>query len=154
MRQAIDIILINMIQTAYMASNEKDITPIDTSDGAHSPGFFAFLEGMGYKDMDPLSPEALKLQAEYIKTQSQHPLDILKRLSTNPFCSPNERISACKALMQYTMRAVPSNLELTGKDGGPIMKFDAKTFANLTDDELEVLQTLLAKANSKEVANG
>ena len=130
-----------------MASNEKDLAPIDTSDDTQSPGYFAYLEGMGYKDMDPLSAEALKLQAEYVKNLPQHPLDILKRLSVNPFCSPNERISACKALMQYTMRAVPSNLELTGKDGGPIVKFDADAFKNLSDGELETLQKLLAKSS-------
>lgn len=133
-------------------SDKKDIEPIDTSNTPHSPGFWAFLEGMGYKDMDPLSPEAMRLQAEYLKTQSQHPLDILHRLSVNPFCTPNERISACKALMQYTMRAIPNNIEVTGKDGAPLMKFDAKSFANLSDDELDMLQTLLAKANTKEVS--
>lgn len=128
-----------------MANNSKETLPIDTSDSTDTANFLAYIEGIGRKGVDPLSPEALKIQAQYVAELPQHPMDILRRLMVNPFCSPNERISAAKTLMTYSMRAIPTNLEVSGKDGGAI-KIDASSLANLSDTELETLQTLLAKA--------
>ena len=128
-----------------MANNPKETLPIDTSDSTDTANFMAYIEGIGRKGVDPLSPEALKIQAQYVAELPQHPMDILRRLMTNPFCSPNERISAAKTLMTYSMRAIPNNVELTGKDGSAI-KIDGKMLSNLTDKELETLQSLLVKA--------
>lgn len=115
--------------------------PVDELDDL---SFLSYVEGLGHKVLDPLSKEALDLQARYVTVMPQHPLDILRRLSTNVFCTPSERINAVKALMAYTMRAVPTNLELSGKDGAPI-KLDASALTALTAEELETLQALLAK---------
>ena len=128
-----------------MANNPKDIVPVDTSDASDTYNFLAYIEGIGRKGVDPLSPEAMKIQAQYVSELPQHPMDILRRLMVNPFCSPNERINAAKTLMSYSMRAIPNNLEVTGKDGGAI-KIDSSSLSNLSDTELETLQTLLAKA--------
>jgi hypothetical protein len=133
-----------------MANNPKDIVPVDTSDASDTYNFLAYIEGIGRKGVDPLSPEAMKIQAQYVSELPQHPMDILRRLMVNPFCSPNERINAAKTLMSYSMRAIPNNLEVTGKDGGAI-KIDSSSLSNLSDTELETLQTLLAKAAPTEV---
>jgi hypothetical protein len=115
--------------------------PVDELDDL---SFLTYVEGLGHKTLDPLSKEALDLQARYVAALPQHPLDILRRLSTNVFCTPSERINAVKALMAYTMRAVPTNLELSGKDGAPL-KIDASSLSALTSEELDTLQVLLAK---------
>lgn len=115
--------------------------PVDELDDL---SFLTYVEGLGHKTLDPLSKEALDLQAKYVASLPQHPLDILRRLSTNVFCTPSERINAVKALMAYTMRAVPTNLELTGKDGSAL-KIDASALSALSTEELDTLQTLLAK---------
>jgi len=115
--------------------------PVDELDDL---SFLTYVEGLGHKTLDPLSKEALDLQARYVAALPQHPLDILRRLSTNVFCTPSERINAVKALMAYTMRAVPTNLELSGKDGAPL-KIDVSSLSALTSEELDTLQVLLAK---------
>ena len=115
--------------------------PVDEMDDL---SFLSYIEGLGHKTLDPLSKEAMDLQAQYTLALPQHPLDILRRLSTNVFCTPSERINAVKALMQYTMRAVPTNFELTGKDGAAL-KIDPAALGGLTTDELTTLQALLAK---------
>ena len=119
--------------------------PVDELDDL---SFLTYVEGLGHKTLDPLSKEALDLQAKYVASLPQHPLDILRRLSTNVFCTPSERINAVKALMAYTMRAVPTNLELTGKDGSAL-KIDASALSALSTEELDTLQALLAKTGSK-----
>lgn len=122
--------------------------PVDELDDL---SFLTYVEGLGHKTLDPLSKEALDLQAKYVASLPQHPLDILRRLSTNVFCTPSERINAVKALMAYTMRAVPTNLELTGKDGSAL-KIDASALSALSTEELDTLQALLAKTGSKTAA--
>lgn len=122
--------------------------PVDELDDL---SFLTYVEGLGHKTLDPLSKEALDLQAKYVASLPQHPLDILRRLSTNVFCTPSERINAVKALMAYTMRAVPTNLELTGKDGSAL-KIDASALSVLSTEELDTLQALLAKTGSKTAA--
>lgn len=116
----------------------------DAEAAADRINFFAFLEGMGRKVTDPLSAEAVELQAQYVKELPQHPMDVLNRIMVNPFCTPGERISAAKALMEYSMRKVPSNIELSGKGGGPI-KIDAAQLEALSAEDLEALQTILSK---------
>ena len=118
-----------------------DASPEDTLN------FLSYVEGLGRKTLDPLSKEALDIQAQYTLALPQHPMDVLRRIMVNPFCSPNERISAAKTVMEYSMRKVPSNVELTGKDGGAI-KLDAIALAKLTSEELDQMQDLLTKIAS------
>jgi hypothetical protein len=76
-------------------------------------------------------------------------MDVLRRIMVNPFCSPNERISAAKTVMEYSMRKVPSNVELTGKNGAPI-KLDTSALSKLSLEELAQMEELLAKLNPTE----
>ncbi len=111
--------------------------------------FFAYVEGLGRKSFDPLSAEGLEIQARYVHELPQHPMDVLRRIMVNPFCSPNERISAAKIVMEYSMRKVPSNVELTGKNGAAI-KLDTSALAKLSIEELSQMEALLAKLNPTE----
>jgi hypothetical protein len=76
-------------------------------------------------------------------------MDVLRRIMVNPFCSPNERISAAKTVMEYSMRKVPSNVEFTGKNGAPI-KLDTSALSKLSLEELAQMEELLAKLNPTE----
>lgn len=111
--------------------------------------FLSYIEGLGRKSIDPLSAEGLEIQAKYVHDLPQHPMDVLRRIMVNPFCSPNERISAAKTVMEYSMRKVPSNVELTGKNGAAI-KLDTSSLAKLSIEELSQMETLLAKLNPEE----
>jgi hypothetical protein len=111
--------------------------------------FLSYIEGLGRKSIDPLSAEGLEIQAKYVQALPQHPMDVLRRIMTNPFCSPNERISAAKTVMEYSMRKVPSNVELTGKNGAPI-KLDTSALSKLSLEELAQMEELLAKLNPTE----
>jgi hypothetical protein len=108
--------------------------------------FLSYIEGLGRKTIDPLSAEGLEIQAKYVLSLPQHPMDVLRRIMVNPFCSPNERISAAKTVMEYSMRKVPSNVELTGKNGAPI-KLDTSALSKLSLEELAQMEELLAKLN-------
>jgi hypothetical protein len=108
--------------------------------------FLSYIEGLGRKSIDPLSAEGLEIQAKYVQALPQHPMDVLRRIMINPFCSPNERISAAKTVMEYSMRKVPSNVELTGKNGAPI-KLDTSALSKLSLEELAQMEELLAKLN-------
>ena len=108
--------------------------------------FLSYIEGLGRKTIDPLSAEGLEIQAKYVLSLPQHPMDVLRRIMVNPFCSPNERISAAKTVMEYSMRKVPSNVEFTGKNGAPI-KLDTSALSKLSLEELAQMEELLAKLN-------
>ena len=111
--------------------------------------FLSYVEGLGYKQIDPLSKEAVTIQARYLEVFPQHPMDVLRRIMENPFCSPGERISAAKTVMAYTMKAVPTGYELSGKDGAAI-KLDTNALSALSTEELDQLQMLLAKTSKAE----
>jgi len=108
--------------------------------------FLAYLEARGHKNWDPLSKEGLELQAMYVQECSTHPLDVLSRLMMNPYCTPSERISATKTLMEYSMRKVPNNVEINTTTQA--LKIDSSALSNLSLEELETLQKLLAKAQT------
>lgn len=109
--------------------------------------FLQFLEANGGKGIDPFSPEGVRLQSMYLQElqDDNHPLDVLRKISVNPFASPRDRISASKAILEYTMAKAPSKLEVSGPEGGAI-KIDQKKLAALNDSELDTLLTLLNKA--------
>lgn len=127
----------------------KDETPPSFDDT--SVTYLQFLEAHGAKNVDPLSPEGLALQAQYLKelAEDNHPLDVLRKISLNPFSSARDRISAASKIMEYTMIKAPSKVEVTGAGGGAL-KLDHSQLAALSNEELDTLMTLLNKANSKD----
>ncbi len=109
--------------------------------------YLNYLESVGAKGIDPLSPQGLSIQAEYVKALGEHahPFDVLNRIMKNPFADPKNRIASAKTLLEYSHRKVPANLELSGKDGEAI-KIDSKQLRGLSDQELDTLMTILSKA--------
>ena len=108
--------------------------------------YMQFMEAKGAQNLNMLSPEGLEFQAAYLKQlqNGQHPLDVARRLSLNPFAAPKDRLAACKLIMQYTMRPIPTQMEITGKNGGPLA-IDQGALKNLSDAELDVLSKILEK---------
>lgn len=119
-------------------------TALADVDFTTDPKFIAYVEAHGGLGLDPLSDEALRFQAQYIKHVGAHPLDVLKQLSLNVFVKPGDRISAAKALLEYGARKVPAQLELTGKNG-EALKLDHAQLTKLSDKELATLEALLSK---------
>lgn len=130
---------------ATEGNGKKDLIP--TFEDSNK-SFMQFMEAKGAQHLNMLSPEGLEFQAEYLKTleNNNHPLDVARRLSLNPFAAPKDRLAACKLIMTYTMRPIPTQMEITGGNGGPIT-IDQKTLKGLSDAELDVLAKLLEKAN-------
>ena len=109
--------------------------------------YLQYMEAVGGKLVDPLSPDGVRLQAKYLMEldDNQHPLDILRRISVNPFAAPKDRITASKAILEYTMAKVPSKLEVSGPAGSAI-KIDQSQLSALSCSELDTLLELLDKA--------
>ena len=112
--------------------------------------FFKHLEGRGAKalHMNPTGAEALQIQADYLKVlgDNQHPFDVLRRISLNPWCAPKDRIAASKALLEYTASKMPTKIEQTTTEQKTI-ELDAKALKNLSTSELDTMIKLLDKAN-------
>ena len=137
-----------------MAFTDGDDEELGTGLEVQDPNvlYLQYLEAQGGKMVSPLSQEGLELQAAYLKQMegNTHPFDILRRISINPFLPPKDRIAASKTLLEYMARKVPSTLEVTGADGGPV-QVDTEALKNLSSSELDMLSALLEKANSKKV---
>lgn len=135
-----------------MAFTDGDDEELGTGLEVQDPNvlYLQYLEAQGGKMVNPLSPQGLELQAAYLQQMkdSTHPFDILRRISINPFLPPKDRIAASKTLLEYMARKVPSTLEVTGADGGPV-QVDTEALKNLSSSELDMLSALLEKANSK-----
>lgn len=112
--------------------------------------FFQHLEGRGARAlrMNPTGPEALQIQADYLKElgDNQHPFDVLRRISLNPWCAPKDRIAASKALLEYTAAKMPTRMEVESKEQKTI-ELDSKVLKNLSAEELDTMIKLLDKAN-------
>lgn len=112
--------------------------------------YLTYLEGRGAKRarMNPTGPDALQVQADYLHELGDncHPLDVLRRISLNPWCSPKDRIAASKALMEYTMAKMPMKIEQENTEAKKI-EIDHKALKNLTAEELDTMIKLLDKAN-------
>ena len=137
-----------------MAFTDGDDEELGTGLEPEDPNvrYLQYLEAHGGKMVSPLSTEGLELQASYLKQMAEntHPFDVLRRISINPFLPPKDRIAASKTLLEYMARKVPSTLEVTGADGGPV-QVDSEALKNLSSSELDMLSALLEKANSKKV---
>ena len=112
--------------------------------------YLAHLEGRGAKAsyMDPTGPQALQVQADYLKVlgDQQHPFDVLRRISLNPWVAPKDRIAASKALLEYTAAKMPTKIEQTTTEQKTI-ELDSKALKNLSAIELDTMIKLLDKAN-------
>lgn len=127
-----------------MDSEKYKDTPVRTFEDA-SVTFLQFLEAQGAKGLDPSSTDYLRLQMRYLQTlqDNNHPLDVLRNITLNPWVTPRERISAAKTLLEYTMVKVPSKFEVQGAGGR--VQIDPAQLAKLTDDEITTLVALLEK---------
>lgn len=108
--------------------------------------FIDFVAAKGRKLHDPLSAEGMEMQALFVQEMPDHPMDVMKRIMSNMYCTPSERMSAAKTLMEYSMRKVPSTIDVNQTTSA--LKIDASALGALSLEELETLQNLLAKANA------
>lgn len=106
--------------------------------------FLSFVEAQGAKHVDPLSNEALELQAKYISQVGDHPLDVLKTLARNPFVKPSDRINAAKVLLEYGSRKPGTDINLSAPTAS--LNVDMTMFSGLSAEDLVKLEALLAKA--------
>ena len=109
--------------------------------------YLQFLEGRGAGKINAFSAEGQAIQAQYLAElgDNQHPLDVLRKISLNPFAAAKDRIAASKALLEYTMLKAPSKVEISGPEGQAI-KIDQAQLSALSDKDLELLTMLLEKA--------
>jgi len=133
--------------------NEDSNGPLqDTFEDANT-SYLAYLEGRGAKKahMDPTGAKALEVQAEYLHElgDQQHPVDVLRRISLNPWVAPKDRIAASKTLLEYCMPKMPTKIEQTNTEQKTI-EIDAKALKNLSAQELDTMIKLLDKANNVE----
>ena len=82
--------------------------------------FIDFIEANHPAEFDPLSDDAVKMQAQYIAKVGVHPFEILKTIVANPLVKSSDRINAAKTLLEYGMRKAPSAIEITGAKGAPL----------------------------------
>lgn len=136
-----------------MATTDKDNEGADDMLGSfvdENSSYLAYLEGRGAKAarMNPTGPDALQVQADYLHElgDHQHPFDVLRRISLNPWCSPKDRIAAAKALLEYTAAKMPTKIEQEVKEAKTI-ELDNKALTNLSGEELDLMIKLLDKAN-------
>ena len=108
--------------------------------------FLQYLDGQrNSKDfVDPLSDDGLRLQALYVQTFSQHPMDVLRRIMENFAADPKDRISAAKVLLEYSQRKPAQSLAVKAEDLG--LKLDISALSGLDSKELDLLEKLLTKA--------
>ena len=130
--------------------NEDSNGPLqDTFEDANT-SYLAYLEGRGAKKahMDPTGAKALEVQAEYLHElgDQQHPFDVLRRISLNPWVSPRDRIAASKALLEYTAAKMPTRIDQVNTETKTI-EIDNKALKNLSAQELDTMIKLLDKAN-------
>ena len=128
---------------------KDDPTPEIFKDSSES--FREFLDQRKIQEYDPLSPEALKLQAEYVARSlpDKHPLDTLRTIANNPLSMPKDRIAACKALMEYSMPKVPAKMEVL-TDGAASTRFSSEQLSVLSSAELDLLIKLVEKMSGKQ----
>jgi len=121
-----------------------ETAPLDTD--AFDISFLQYLDGQrNSKDLiDPLSDDGLRLQALYVQTFSQHPMDVLRRIMENFAADPKDRISAAKTLLEYSQRKPAQSLAVKAEGVG--LKLDASALSGLSSKELDTLEKLLNKA--------
>jgi len=136
-----------------MALSHEDLKGLEDENGAplfvdtNTP-YLQYVEAKGGVGISPLSQEGVELQAQYLLTlnNNDHPLDILRRISINPFAQPKDRISASRTMLEYMARKIPASIEVAGP-GGKAIQLDSAALKKLSAEDLNALVTLLEKAN-------
>ena len=131
--------------------NEDSNGPLQDTFEDTNTSYLAYLEGRGAKKahLDPTGAKALEVQAEDLHElgDQQHPVDVLRRISLNPWVSPRDRIAASKALLEYTAAKMPTRIDQVNTETKTI-EIDNKALKNLSSQELDQMIKLLDKANS------
>lgn len=132
-----------------MALDHDDVDKFIPEFEDPSTAYLQYVEAQGGKMISPLTPEGLELQAAYLLQlgTNNHPFDVLRKISLNPFASPRDRISASKTLLEYMSRKVPAGIEVAGANGQPI-QLSPDVLKKLSGAELDQLAELLEKANN------
>lgn len=130
-----------------MALTHEDLDSIPTPFEDDNVAYLSYIEASGGGNFSPLSQEGLEIQAAYLQKMgaNQHPFDVLRRISVNPFAAPKDRIAAAKTLLEYMTRKIPSGVEVAGPNGAQI-QLSPNALKNLSGSELDMLAALLAKA--------
>ena len=89
-------------------------------------------------------PDALD-DPDWVRSTGKTPIEFLTAVYRHPLPLLRDRITAAKTVVEYTSRTMPSALELTGLNGGPL-KVSSAMLSALSDAELADLEALLAKA--------
>ena len=82
--------------------------------------------------------------ADWVRSSGKTPLEFLSAVYRHPLIKMTERINAAKAVLDYSHRKMPTELELSG--GANAIKLSADMVSGLTDAELDTLEALMTKA--------
>jgi hypothetical protein len=97
--------------------------------------------------IDASGDSALGSQDEdvWVKASGWTPLEFLTHTYRNGFQKMEHRITAAKAVLDYTHRKMPSRLELSGELAGQNIALDAIALSKLSDKEIDTLLAMLEK---------
>ncbi len=84
-------------------------------------------------------------EVDWVKASGWTPLEFLTHAYRNPFQKMENRISAAKAVLDYTHRKLPARIEVSGEVATAGISLDAAALAKLSGEELSALEKLLEK---------
>lgn len=84
----------------------------------------------------------------WVKKSGVTPLEFLTHTYRNGFQRMEHRISAAKAVLDYTHRKLPARVEVSGDLTGKDITLDAVAMSKLSDKELDQMLKLLEKLGS------
>lgn len=121
----------------------KPSAPPPVADG-EDEAFRKIIEEMR---LDASGPSAITDEdvATWVKASGWTPAEFLAHTYRNPFQKMEHRISAAKAVLEYSHRKLPSKVEVDMKAKSLVL--DSKALSALTDKELALLEKLLEKAS-------
>ncbi len=86
----------------------------------------------------------------WVKASGWTPVEFLTHTYRNPWQKMPDRISAAKAILDYTHRKLPARIEVENSGTVGIAKLDASALSKLSAKELETLEKILEKAGDSE----
>lgn len=119
-------------------------TPTDDPDDDAIPGLLESLRTMG--DGDSELPDILDIGPDgtFIRKSGKTPLEFLTAAYRHPLVGMKERVSAAKAVLEFTHRKPTSQGD--GINPNTPLSIDMRLLSGLNDKELQALLTLLDKA--------
>ena len=130
---------------AGMGTREKTTM---TDECAETEDLSSELEGLHALGIGPSDiPDAddVLMDPQWVRSTGKTPLEFLSAVYRHPLIRMNERIAAAKTVMEYAHRKMPSAMEVTGMNGGPL-RVSGAMLSGLSDEELGSLEMLLEKA--------